>query len=262
MANGTTLARGPKANSRDAILDAAERLFANSGFDGTSMRSIAEAADVAQALLHYHFGTKERLFAEMFTRRSEAINAARIERLDSLFARGMPTLEEVLDTLLRPLIELGHDESRGGSYFSRLVVSVAADRDPRSCALIADNYDPLARRFISAVMHVLPGLNETDAVRGYLFVIGVGMTIMAPTGRLNRLSGGRCNDADIDSMVEYAVPFAAAGLRRFSASHSEKRRVMRRLIGETDSEAAAKRHSGSVVKVSKVSVAPRISPKP
>jgi hypothetical protein len=37
---------------------------------------------------------------------------------------------------------------------------------------------------------------------------------------------------------------------------------MRRLIGETDSEAAAKRHSGSVVKVSKVSVAPRISPKP
>jgi AcrR family transcriptional regulator len=61
MANGTTLAKGPKANSRDAILDAAERLFANSGFDGTSMRSIAEAADVAQALLHYHFGTKERL---------------------------------------------------------------------------------------------------------------------------------------------------------------------------------------------------------
>src|SRR5262249_1824395 len=52
------------APSRDAILDAAERLFADSGFDGTSMRSIAEAAGVAQGLLHYHFGTKERLFAE------------------------------------------------------------------------------------------------------------------------------------------------------------------------------------------------------
>jgi AcrR family transcriptional regulator len=215
MANGTTLAKGPKANSRDAILDAAERLFANSGFDGTSMRSIAEAARVAQALLHYHFGTKERLFAEMFTRRSEAINAARIEQLDSLFARGLPTLEEVLDTLLRPLIELGHDDSRGGSYFSRLVVSVASDRDPRSCELIADNYDPVARRFISALIRVLPGLKETDAVRGYLFVIGVGMTIMAPTGRLNRLSGDRCDDADSDAMVDHAVPFAAAGLRSF-----------------------------------------------
>jgi AcrR family transcriptional regulator len=179
------------------------------------MRSIAEAAGVAQALLHYHFGTKERLFAEMFTRRSEAINAARIGRLDSLFARGVPTLEEVLDTLLRPLIELGHDDSRGGSYFSRLVVSVASDRDPRSRELIADNYDPVARRFISALIRVLPGLNRTDAVRGYLFVIGVGMTIMAPTGRLNRLSGDRCDDADIDSMVKHAVPFAAAGLRSF-----------------------------------------------
>jgi AcrR family transcriptional regulator len=217
MANGTPVSKSSKANSRDAILDAAERLFANSGFDGTSMRSIAEAAGVAQGLLHYHFGTKERLFAEMFTRRSEAINAARIERLDSLFAREVPSLEEVLDTLLRPLIELGHDETRGGSYFSRLVVSVAADRDQRSCALIADNYDPVARRFISALMRILPGLEETDAVRGYLFVIGVGMTIMAPTGRLNRLSGDRCDDADIDSMVEHAVPFAAAGLRKFAA---------------------------------------------
>jgi AcrR family transcriptional regulator len=217
MASGTTVSKSSKANSRDAILDAAERLFANSGFDGTSMRSIAEAACVAQGLLHYHFGTKERLFAEMFTRRSEAINAARIERLDSLFAREVPSLEEVLDTLLRPLIELGHDETRGGSYFSRLVVSVAADRDQRSCALIADNYDPVARRFISALMRILPGLEETDAVRGYLFVIGVGMTIMAPTGRLNRLSANRCDDADIDSMVEHAVPFAAAGLRKFVA---------------------------------------------
>jgi hypothetical protein len=51
--------------------------------------------------------------------------------------------------------------------------------------------------------------------RGYLFVIGVGMTIMAPTGRLNRLSGDRCDDADTDAMVDHAVPFAAAGLRSF-----------------------------------------------
>jgi Tetracyclin repressor-like, C-terminal domain len=107
--------------------------------------------------------------------------------------------------------------SRGGSYFSRLVVSVAASGDPRSCTLIADNYDPVARRFIDAFRRVLPDLSEPDAVRGYLFVIGVGMTIMAPTGRLNRLSRDCCDDADIDSMVAYAVPFAAAGLRAYAA---------------------------------------------
>lgn len=217
MASVPNLTKSVKANSRDAILDAAERVFADSGFEGTSMRSIAENAGVAQALLHYHFGTKERLFAEMFTRRSEVINTARIKRLDELFRKRLPSLEEVLDTLLRPLIELGHDELRGGSYFSRLVVSVAASSDSRSRALIADNYDPVARRFIDAFRCVLPGLEEPDAVRGYLFVIGVGMTIMAPTGRLNRLSGNRCDDVDIDSMVAHAVPFAAAGLRSFAA---------------------------------------------
>jgi AcrR family transcriptional regulator len=215
MATGNPLTKSAKANSRDAILDAAERVFADAGFEGASMRSIAEAADVAQALLHYHFGTKERLFAEMFTRRSEAINAERIKRLDALFSTGLPSLEDVLETLLRPLIELGHDEARG--YFSRLVVSVAASGDARSCTLIADNYDPVAHRFIAAFRRVLPNLSEPDAVRGYLFVIGVGMTIMAPTGRLNRLSADHCDDADIDSMVACAVPFAAAGLRSFAA---------------------------------------------
>jgi Tetracyclin repressor-like, C-terminal domain len=65
------------------------------------------------------------------------------------------------------------------------------------------------------------GLKGADAVRGYLFVIGVGMTIMAPTGRLNRLSGDRCDDADIDAMVDHAVPFAAADLRSFVTHAAE-----------------------------------------
>jgi TetR/AcrR family transcriptional regulator len=60
--------------TRAAILDAAEELFAERGFAGTSMRALAEAADTSQPLLHHHFGTKRGLYSavkDRFTERYE-----------------------------------------------------------------------------------------------------------------------------------------------------------------------------------------------
>jgi AcrR family transcriptional regulator len=207
-------------DTRDVILDAAERLFAASGLNGTSMREIATAANVAQALIHYHFGTKENLYREMFTRRSSEINDERSHRLEELFANGTPSLEEVLHVLLRPTVELGRDPRRGGSFFSRLLVSVAAGDDPLSKDLVSKCYDPTARLFIKAFRRVLPNLSQEDAVWGYLFVIGVGTTLMARTGRVNRLSNGLCNDESIEQMMQRIVPFAAAGLRALEHNKS------------------------------------------
>ena len=61
VGEGRQSARGDA--TRAAILDAAERLFAQRGFAGTSMRALADAADTSQPLLHHHFGTKRGLYA-------------------------------------------------------------------------------------------------------------------------------------------------------------------------------------------------------
>jgi AcrR family transcriptional regulator len=66
-----------RQDTQELILDAAEAVFANSGFDGATTRAIAEEAGVNPALIHYHFRSKERLFEAVFARRSEAINARR-----------------------------------------------------------------------------------------------------------------------------------------------------------------------------------------
>lgn len=52
----------PLADARNAILEAAIGLFAERGFHGTTMRDIAQRADVSQGLLHHHFGNKEGLW--------------------------------------------------------------------------------------------------------------------------------------------------------------------------------------------------------
>ena len=78
--------------TRERILDAAERLFAQRGFHGVSIRDITGAAEVDVALANYHFGSKQGLLEAVFLRRAEDLNSERLARLDAVIAgaRGKP----------------------------------------------------------------------------------------------------------------------------------------------------------------------------
>lgn len=214
---GLTATTATRLTSRDDILDAAERIFAARGFDGASMREIAIAADVAQALIHYHFGTKDALFEAMFARRSGAINRVRMARLDAMEAGGaVPRLEELLDALVRPTVEAGHTAARVGHSFVRLILSLGSSPDDRHKAMIATNYDPMARRYVAAIRRAEPGLEEADAVWSYLFVIGTALSMMTPTGRADRLSKGAADDSDTETLLARIIAFSSAGIRAFA----------------------------------------------
>jgi TetR/AcrR family transcriptional regulator, repressor for neighboring sulfatase len=82
----------------DAVLDAADRLFARSSPTDVSMREIAREADVTYGLVHRHFGTKEELIERLLQRYQQRW----IERLDA-----SPGYGEILDYLLGPSAETG-----------------------------------------------------------------------------------------------------------------------------------------------------------
>lgn len=198
----------------DAILDAAESVFAESGFNGASVREIANRAGVAQALIHYHFNTKEKLFEAATTRRSIQINSARDGMLDAILQEGPPyRLENLVEALFRPTIETGHTLAAGGSDFSRILVSVANSHEPRDQQLIRDYYDPMAERFIHAFSLSEPALSRKSAVWAYMFSIGVGMTMMARTGRSLRLSDGQCDDSNVEAMLSEIIVYVCGGIR-------------------------------------------------
>src|SRR5712691_12477039 len=66
------------------ILDTAEGLFMEHGFEATSLRQITAAAGVNIAAVNYHFGSKEELFQTVLTRRLDPMNQERVELLDAL----------------------------------------------------------------------------------------------------------------------------------------------------------------------------------
>jgi len=193
-----------------------------SGFDGASMKAVATEAGVAQSLLHYYYGNKERLYIAMFERRALEMNDIRNANLDHLVETGNPTVEEVLEILLRQPMQLGRD---GGANFPWLLMRVVLAGDEKSTGMVSRAFDPFARRVIALLRQTLPGLSARDAVWGYIFSLNVAMAMMAPTGRPQRLSGGECDDRDVDGLLQNVVLFAAAGLRAFVARAAQAKAV-------------------------------------
>src|SRR3954466_10929520 len=74
--------------TRTAILNAAERLYAERGFADVTLRDIVAAADVNLAAVNYHFGSKDELIAELFVTRSLALNRERLSDLRAAEDRG------------------------------------------------------------------------------------------------------------------------------------------------------------------------------
>ncbi|MCR0984855.1 TetR/AcrR family transcriptional regulator [Roseomonas populi] len=191
-------------------MNAAEKIFGEHGFDGASMREIAQCAGVAQALLHYHFRNKEALYEAVFERRATTIRGVRRQRLDELFSSGRAVaIEEVLETLFMSLEDLLGEQRGNLRYYVQMLAEVTVSPDERSSRIMKQFYDPSAEHFIAAFRRVLPDLSTEGAVWAYLFAIGARMQAHSPSDRAGRLGAG----SDPGTAYRLLVPFVAAGIR-------------------------------------------------
>src|ERR1043165_3486317 len=120
----------PQHETRTRILDAAEELFMQHGFEGTSMRLLTTQAGVNLAAVNYHFGSKDALIEAVFRRRLDPINAARIAELDRLEKEARErnpaapvrlAAEAVIRAFVGPSLRLMEDAKGGGRNFIRLL---------------------------------------------------------------------------------------------------------------------------------------------
>lgn len=198
------------------ILDAAEEVFGTHGFNGGHLRRIATVAGVSQALLHYHYSSKEALYQAVLERRAHAIQTARRERLAQ--AQSSPagaSLEEVLKILLLPLDSLLSERRGRLRYYVQMLSEVAIRGDDRSVSIMKNLYDPTARMFIDAFVNSVPNLQHEDAVWAYLLATGARMQVHSPGERAQRLGrGARCLPP---SGYKLLLAFVADGIRGMAA---------------------------------------------
>ncbi|MFF4750675.1 TetR/AcrR family transcriptional regulator [Streptomyces sp. NPDC002514] len=161
-------------DTRTQILDAAERLFAEHGYRGTSVRAITKLAGANLAAVGYHFGSKAELMAAVARRVSEPVNAAQCAGLDTLLARTPdPSVSELVEAFAGPLFDEMPADDEGGARTSRLIVTILSDPAEEARSWTGPAEYSVRERYLAAFARVLPGLSPEELwfrMRGILAV--------------------------------------------------------------------------------------------
>lgn len=199
----------------ERILDAAEALFAEKGYDGVTLRQIARRAQVDVALANYHFGRKRDLFQAVFERRAAFLNDARREalhRCQEAAGEAGPTLEQIIEAFLRPL-ELAQETGDAGWRHYLALVAYINNSPYWGPEMMSHLFDALVQEFIAALARALPGACAEDLYWCYQNLSGALTLTLAQSKRIDKLSGGLCRSADFQAAYDHMIPFVAAGFR-------------------------------------------------
>lgn len=198
-------------STKERILGAAEELFAQQGFSGTSLRQVTSRAEVNIAAVNYHFGSKENLVNEVFRRRMDEMSAQRLEMLGKAQQDAAGNLEAILAAFVEPALTLAANRNGGGAFI-RVIARAYAETNDGLRAFLSERYGHVQRDFARALAVCLPALSKEELYWRLDFLGGSLTYAMADFGLIKR-------PADV-SEVEHRrragselIRFAAAGFR-------------------------------------------------
>jgi len=177
MMEAATKERELSGDKAQRIVDAMRDSVARRGAAGSTFEHVAREAGVSRGLLHYYFGTKERLLVEVVRRDSEL----RVERLDERLAPAK-SVDDVIEALVSSLTEVIENEP--GFFLLLYELFSAGRRNPD----IQREVGQLFERTRSHVADVLDSKNEegvlslrhpAEDVVSYLFALGDGFALQA-----------------------------------------------------------------------------------
>jgi len=222
----TSLPHG--AATADRILNAAERLFMEHGFDGASMRHITAEAGVNLAAVNYHFGSKESLMQEVFRRRLDQLNRERMRALDALeeAAAGKPIKPtKILDAFFGTLLRIAKSEPNGGPTFLKLLGRTLTEPTDFIRAFLAHEYQEVLDRYKAALFRALPNVPEAEIIWRFHFMLGATSYAIAGTDSLKLVTSWQDDESasardarhdshqDIDRLMARLMSFLVGGLR-------------------------------------------------
>ncbi len=220
----------PKTNTKTQILNSAERLFAQKGFDAVSLRNIIETAGVNLAAVHYHFGSKQALLHAVVSRRFSPINKERLAMLAEArtnAGKHKPKLETVLEALFVPVFRAKASHKSEGS-FTRLIGRVVFDRNAELQQFMLKELSQVVIQFSRAFEEALPELDKTEMDWRSHFMTGAMAHTLCNADLLASFTGTDASASRYETTVQRLVEFTAAGFRAKVMSRSTKARAKRK----------------------------------
>ncbi|MEZ4598392.1 MAG: TetR family transcriptional regulator [Syntrophotaleaceae bacterium] len=203
-------------DTKQRLLDVAERLFAAEGFHNTSLRTITGEAEANLAAVNYHFGSKEALLEAVFCRRLLPLNDIRRERLEKVRAAARqvgerPKVGDVLRAFIEPTLQF-RESGPGAEAFLRLVGRALAEPDDTIRKIFIRLVEPLFFFFYEILTEALPGLPRDSLFWRLHFVLGALSHTMCMAGHMQVLPPGIQPPTDAGSLTLLLLDFLIPGM--------------------------------------------------
>jgi AcrR family transcriptional regulator len=207
-------------NTKERILDSAERILSQGGLTALSLRPVTAAAGVNLSAVNYHFRSKEELIHQVFARRLGPLNRQRLAALDECESRargkGVP-LDELLHAFIGPIIKLSREESE----FVGLIGQMYSEPSLDIQRIFGEEIDEVVKRFSAAFRRALPDTPPDDIFYSLFFTTGAMFQALGAPTLLKFVSGGLCDPSNLEMLESQLIRFTKAGL---SANPRTKRK--------------------------------------
>lgn len=198
---------------RSRLLDAAEALFAQKGYDGASLREITRAAGVELGLASYHFRNKDDLFRQALLRRAPAMSEALGRALDvALGDQVGGRVTAILKAYVVPHLEKMRSQDPGWRHYMRLAAhsTLLAGR-PELTEPAAEAYRPIMTRFSIELARALPDVAAPELTRAY-YIFRMALLSIAIDGPPAEIVAGHDSSAELDALGDSIVRIFAQGV--------------------------------------------------
>lgn len=202
---------GASPDTKELILEVAERMFAERGFASVSIRDLTAEAGVNIASINYYFGSKDKLLYEVFKRRSNEMTESRLDGLHAAQARtgGNPSARDIMHALIAPSIEW-RDPNSSHRHAFKFLSRARTEGTPQIKKVIDTRLGAL-EEFRDALLKAYPDASIEDVVWGLHFALSTMHHVGIERLRIEALSNGVCDSRDMAALTERLVDYTAAG---------------------------------------------------
>jgi AcrR family transcriptional regulator len=208
--------------TRDKLLEAAGRVFADRGYDAATVRDICRLAHANVAAVNYHFRDKQGLYTQVLLRMA---GAAQLERMKATLAESAPP-EEILRRVIKARLQgLGTD--RLPDWHFRIVAREFAQPTPAMSRMIDKVSRPLYERLLDLIGQIihLPANHEktrlcTQSVMGQIFLYALACPILSKLW-----PGMKTTPEQMDRIADHIADFSLAYLREIRPVQRPRRPV-------------------------------------
>jgi AcrR family transcriptional regulator len=198
--------------TKERILETATLLFAEHGYDGVSLRTIAQASKTHVALINYHFGSKEDLYRAIWAGRYTVPVEWRVRKFAEI-DYSLPreeVLQILVDIFLRPIVDLKAGDLVSEA-FMRIVCHEMSDMKEPQRGVLRDYLDPPGREVMGAFQQALPEASPADIAWGFQAMAGITVLHMVDIDRMTRISGGAARSGDVAAAFPRMRAFIVGG---------------------------------------------------